>query len=265
MSEHTNHSMPKIVSLHSYRGGTGKSNATANIASTIAQQGQRVGIIDSDIQSPGIHVLFGFDERRIEHSLNDYLWGRCAITEAAYDVTSILGETRAADCGLYLVPASVKVSDISRVIRERYDVDRLHEGFQDLIKTLRLDYLFIDTHPGLNEETLLSLTISDVVVIVLRPDQQDFQGTAVTVDVARRLKVPNLLLLINKVLPDYDFNDLCQQAVNTYESPVAGILPLSEDMIRLASGGIFSLAYPDHLLSQVYRQIARQIAAAPPL
>lgn len=257
--------MPKIVSIHSYRGGTGKSNATANIASVIAQQGQRVGIIDADIQSPGIHVLFGFDEQRIKHSLNDYLWGRCEIAAAAYDVTSILGETRTANCGLYLVPASIKVSDISRVIRERYDVDRLHEGFRDLINTLKLDYLFIDTHPGLNEETLLSLTVSDVVVIVLRPDQQDFQGTAVTVDVARRLQVPNLMLLINKVLPDYDFDDLCQQATKTYGSPVAGILPLSEEMVRLASGGVFSLTYADHPLSQVYQQVADQISVAPPM
>jgi MinD-like ATPase involved in chromosome partitioning or flagellar assembly len=51
--------MPKIISLHSFRGGTGKSNMTANLAAVIASQGQRVGIIDTDIQSPGIHVLFG--------------------------------------------------------------------------------------------------------------------------------------------------------------------------------------------------------------
>lgn len=73
----------KVVSIHSFRGGTGKSNSTANIAATVARYGHRVGIIDTDIQSPGIHVLFGFDEKNIGHSLNDYLWGRCSIEDTA--------------------------------------------------------------------------------------------------------------------------------------------------------------------------------------
>ncbi|MEM1310468.1 MAG: P-loop NTPase, partial [Cyanobacteria bacterium P01_H01_bin.153] len=37
--------MPKVVSIHSYRGGTGKSNFTANLAATIANQGYRVGVV----------------------------------------------------------------------------------------------------------------------------------------------------------------------------------------------------------------------------
>ena len=48
----------------------------------------------------------------------------------------------------------------------------------------------MDTHPGLNEETLLSISISDVLILILRPDSQDYQGTAVTVDVSRKLQVP---------------------------------------------------------------------------
>ena len=50
--------MSKIVSVHSFRGGTGKSNTTANLAALMAVEGNRVGVIDTDIQSPGIHVLF---------------------------------------------------------------------------------------------------------------------------------------------------------------------------------------------------------------
>ncbi|MEM8603501.1 MAG: P-loop NTPase, partial [Cyanobacteria bacterium P01_H01_bin.121] len=49
--------MSKIVSIHSYRGGTGKSNSAANLATTIARYGHRVCVVDTDIQSPGIHVL----------------------------------------------------------------------------------------------------------------------------------------------------------------------------------------------------------------
>ena len=48
----------------------------------------------------------------------------------------------------------------------------------------------MDTHPGINEETLLSTAISDCLVMVMRPDQQDYLGTAVAIEVAQRLMVP---------------------------------------------------------------------------
>lgn len=251
--------MSKIVSIHSYRGGTGKSNSTANIAVAIARKGNRVGIVDTDIQSPGIHILFGLEEEQMERTLNDFLWGRCALADAAYDVTSVLKNEVPTRSRIYLIASSVKLNDISRVLRERFDVQLLLEGFKDLIKSLDLDYLFIDTHPGLNQETLISLTTSDVVLFVLRPDRQDFQGTAVSVDVARRLKVPKLLLVINKALTEYNFDDLRQQVEQTYEIPVATIIPESDDMLRLASTGIFCLNYPNHAISQAIEKVTKHI------
>lgn len=251
--------MSQIISIHSFRGGTGKSNSTANLAAIAARYGHRVGIVDTDIQSPGIHVLFGFDEEKINYTLNDYLWGRCLIQDTAYDVTSILGKAAKPNSKIFLVPSSIKAKDITKVLREGFDFDLLNDGFLDLIDALDLDYLFIDTHPGLNEETLLSLTISDVLVLILRPDNQDFQGTAVTVEVARKLQVPKMLLVINKALPALDFQVLRKQVEGIYDSPVAGILPLSEEMIQLASSGLFCLQFPSHPLSQEIEKIVKQI------
>ena len=65
--------MSKIISIHSFRGGTGKSNISANLAVTVARAGNRVGVIDTDIQSPGIHILFGLKEDEVDKALNDYL------------------------------------------------------------------------------------------------------------------------------------------------------------------------------------------------
>src|SRR5206468_1439815 len=166
--------MSTIVSVHSYRGGTGKSNLTANLASCVVQQGKRVAVIDTDIQSPALHVLFGMDVHTIGLTLNDYLHGRCGIEQAALDVTATLGK-------------------------------------------------------------------------------------AVTGEVARKLKLKRLLLVVNKVLPTLDKASLRQQLQSIYTAPVAGILPVSEEMIELGSAGIFSLASPDHPYSQGVREIAVQI------
>ena len=40
--------MSIIVSIHSFRGGTGKSNLTANLATQVALQGKRVSVGDTD-------------------------------------------------------------------------------------------------------------------------------------------------------------------------------------------------------------------------
>jgi len=248
-----------VVSVHSFRGGTGKSNVTANLAATIARQGKRVGVVDTDIQSPGIHVLFGLKQQQVKCSLNDFLWGKCPIEEAACDVSDIVcngAQTNGAAPGLFLIPSSLNAGEIARVLREGFDVSLLHDGFRSLLDGLRLDYLFIDTHPGVNEETLLSIALSDVLLVILRPDNQDYQGTAVTVELARKLDVSQMLLLVNKVPDGTNLGALRENVEAIYQTPVAGILPLNLDVARAASGEIFCLRHPDHPFTQEIDRVA---------
>jgi MinD-like ATPase involved in chromosome partitioning or flagellar assembly len=250
--------MARTISVHSFRGGTGKSNLSANVATTLALRGKRVGIVDTDIQSPGIHVLFGLDEESMGRALNDYLWGKCKIEETAYDVTP--GPVKAAAGKIYLIPSSLKPGEIARVLSDGYDVSRLIDGIRELNSALSLDYLVIDTHPGLNEETLLSITISDALIIVLRPDSQDYQGTAVTVELARKLEVPRMLLVVNKVPAAFDPEAVREKVRSAYNAEVAAVLPLTDEMVRLASSGIFCLHYPDHALTRLIGEVAAQVA-----
>ena len=219
-------------------------------------------MIDTDIQSPGIHVIFGRRAHDFRHSLNDYLWGRCAIAEAACDVTeSAIGRVAAGDDRprLFLIPSSLSPGEIARVLREGYDVARLNDGFQELIATLQLDYLLIDTHPGVNEETLLSIAVSDLFLLILRPDNQDFQGTSVTVELARRLEVREILVVLNKVPSTMDRDLLRAQVETAYDAPVIGVLPLSEEVAQLASAGLFVNRYPEHSLTRELHGIAQRI------
>jgi septum site-determining protein MinD len=159
------------------------------------------------------------------------------------------------------IHSSVKPGDIARILREGYDVNLLREGLRELIRRLNLDYVFIDTHPGLDQETLLSMATSDILIVILCPDRQDYQGTAVMVDVAKKLEAPRVYLVVNKVLPVFDTAAARQQIEKTCGAPVAGVLPFSQDMLRLGSAGIFCLRYPDQPWTQAVRQITTQIAA----
>jgi MinD-like ATPase involved in chromosome partitioning or flagellar assembly len=251
--------MGKIISIHSFRGGTGKSNTTANVSAIMASRGLRVGVVDTDIQSPGIHVLFSLDENSMVHSLNDYLWGKCSIRDTAHDVTKNLGPNVKGK--VFLIPSSIKAGEIARVLREGYDVGLLNDGFTSLLDELDLDALVIDTHPGLNEETLLSIAISDVLIVILRPDNQDYQGTGVTVEVARKLDVPNLFLLVNKVPQVFNSEDVRTRVEQTYNAEVVGILPHSDEMMALASAGVFAIRYPDHFISRQLNKVVDRLLA----
>jgi septum site-determining protein MinD len=252
----------KTISVHSFRGGTGKSNSTANLASMLARRGFRVAVVDTDIQSPGVHVLFGLSEDRITHCLNDYLWGTCQIEQAAYDVTSAIADADSKEPAtgqIFLVPASLKSGAIGRVLKEGYDVGLLHDGFRRLIQQLKLDYLFIDTHPGVNEETLLSIIISDLLILVLRPDSQDFQGTSVTIELARRLEVANVLLIVNKIPPGMDRVQLKQKVESAYSAQVAAMLPLNNEIVNLASSSIFAIKFPNHPFTRELELVAQAL------
>ncbi|MCP4359431.1 MAG: MinD/ParA family protein [Chloroflexi bacterium] len=248
--------MTQIISIHSFRGGTGKSNTTANIATMMALNGLKVAVVDTDLNSPGIHIPFKFDLENPElgYVLNHFLWGECDIEEAAYDVTSNLDADVSGQ--VFLVPGSIQTADISRLLREGYDVGLLNDGFDDLIDALELDALLVDTHPGLSNETLLSMAITDILLITLRPDHQDYQGTAVTVEVARKLQVPDLRLIINKIPDVYDFTQVRELVERKYRCGVAAILPHADEMMSLASRDIFVLRYPNHTISQQIKTLA---------
>ncbi len=252
--------MASIISVHSFRGGTGKSNTTANVAACLARSGQRVGVIDADIQSPGIHVIFGLAGEEISASLNDFLWHGRAIEDVALDVTEHQGGSL--DGRLFLIPSSMQPGEIARVLREGYDAQRLTEGLRALVQELDLDVLLIDTHPGLNEETLLSLVISHSLLVIMRPDRQDYEGTGVTVRVARELEVPHISILVNKAPSTFSPDEIAARVAEAYGCPVADVLPHSDDLMTLGSEGVFALRHPDHPLSQRYEALAKSLNGA---
>ena len=249
--------MSQIISIHSYRGGTGKSNTTANLATLLALKGQRVGVVDTDIQSPGIHAIFGMEEKDMKNSLNDYLWGLCAIADASYDVTGNLDADIPGK--IFMIPSSLKAGEIARVLREGYDVGLLDAGFQELVSELELDALLIDTHPGLNEETLLSIAISDKVILILRPDNQDYLGTSVTVEVSRKLDVLELLMVVNKIPQVFDLGDIKKQVEEHYKAEVAALLPHSDNMMVLGSSDVFVLKFPDDPVTEALKGLADRL------
>ncbi|MFX0168442.1 MAG: MinD/ParA family protein [Candidatus Hodarchaeota archaeon] len=244
--------MGKIITLHSFRGGTGKSNLTANLAMWAAMKGRNVGVMDTDIQSPGLHVLFGLGGYRFRYTLNDYLRKKCTIEKATLDHTKAM-KLKAGS--LNIIPASLNADDISAIIREGYEVSELRTGFKRIMQAKNLDYLFIDTHPGLDQETLLSMATTDLLFVIMRLDQQDFLGTAITLALAKKLGVPATYIICNKCPGIYDFDKVEKDIEREFDTQVATVIPLFTRLIELGSRQILVQTNPSHLFAQNIEQL----------
>ena len=77
--------MGKIIALHSYKGGTGKTLLSVNLAATNVRKGKNVCLLDLDFRAPSLHAVFKASNS--EYWLNDYLNGVCEIDKVLVDVT----------------------------------------------------------------------------------------------------------------------------------------------------------------------------------
>ena len=251
--------MVHILAIHSFRGGTGKSNLTANLATALALQGKRVAVFDTDLASPGVHVLFGFSPAEGQCTLNDHLQGDVAVLDCVHEVTP--EAVKASSGRIWLVPASMNSDRIARLLREGYEVEKLNDALFALGEGLKLDVILVDTHPGINEETLLSSAIADCLLMVMRPDSQDYLGTAVAVEVAERLDVPEIRMIVNKLPNHFDPEQVRERVSNGYGVPIGAILPLTDELLTVASGGLALLMFPAHPWSQAVTALAQDLAS----
>ncbi len=249
-----------LIAVHSYRGGNGKSSIVANLAGIVAAEGQRVGVIDASLQSPGLHTLLGRSLGKDDQTLNDYLLGNCSIHQLAIDMTSELGAAVAGK--LFLIPASADPGAIAQVVSQGYEAQKLTKCFQEIAMLLQLDVLLIDTHAGLNEEALLAMQSVSTMLIVMRPDANDFEGTGVILQVARKLDVPRPLLIINQLLDTSQVLAVRTRAEKTFGTEVAAVLPYSPEFMTFDGNSLFIFKHAEHPISLSLKQMATSFVTA---
>ncbi len=249
--------MPKTILIHSFRHGVGRSNIAANLAFLMAQAGQHVGIVDTDTKVPGSHLLFGLSDQDLKYSFNDYLLGTCNIEDAAYNLNPHLQANLPGQ--LFLIPGNAGNEQNAYELSNAPDVHLLNTGCSTLIDTFNLDTLVIDTKPGVSQTALVAITVSDTLVIVLRMDQRDYQGTSVTMEVVRQLEIPRTVLIVNEAPTNFNYDEIKTKMEQIYQCKVAAILPHVDEVTALANKDIFALRYPEHPLTMTLTNIATDL------
>lgn len=93
----------------------------------------------------------------------------------------------------------------------------------------------------------------------MHPDKQDYQGTAVIVDVARNLQVPKIQVVLNDTPEAVDMVSAQSQLEQTYQCDKGFILPHAEELMALSSNQLFVLRYPEHPLTIRIQELAESI------
>ncbi len=246
-----------VISIHSYRGGTGKSTTTANVASALASMGYKVATVDLDLSSPGLHVIFNQNQANMHHTLNDYIYGRCELKDCVMDLTESLGIPNGK---LMFVGSSMKPEEISQLMKKDYEESFYKQIAKDMEKELELDFLIFDTHPGIVEDTILAVLSSDISLVIMRMDRQDISGTFLLTKVLRRMNKVYYVIL-NMVPPELaKMPELTEDVSKAIQSPVLTFFPFQNDVLSHRSKGVFMLQHPTHPYSKTIQKVAQIIS-----
>jgi MinD-like ATPase involved in chromosome partitioning or flagellar assembly len=218
------------------------------------KDGMNVGIIDANLQSPSLHILFDPVKDRT-FTFRDVLEGNCGIEEVAQEI--FLDQSASPKGKLYLIPGNTNFTGgHQNWPGNTLNLDDLSALLEMLQKRFGLKFLIIDTQSGLNEETLVFLSAADILGLILRPDQRDYQGTAVTVELASKLGVPKVRLIVNQVPKGYDLDDVKTQVERTYQCKPASVIPYAE---TLAGQNFFTWQTFDHRLADSMNQTLKNL------
>ncbi|MGF1458006.1 MAG: MinD/ParA family protein [Leptolyngbyaceae cyanobacterium] len=256
--------MARIIALQACRHGIGCSHLVANLAVIFMHHGYRVGLLDTDAQVGGIRTLFSLDETP-EKDPNAYWW----LVPDTRSTKTLRAEFRRYDTsydtgspGIYLSPLGSHFgldSQLLMLLQQRYGEDKPFDILQQLGDELQLDIWLIDNQPDMSDDNLMGLSLADIAMVVLQLDPYDLQRAAVLLEVIEQLQITKTWLVPSLVLPTIETTVVTNMLENTYQHPVAGILYLSEEMMGLASQGVFCLHHPNHALTQTMIAIAQQL------
>ncbi|WP_034264764.1 MinD/ParA family ATP-binding protein [Actinospica robiniae] len=252
--------MTHIVSLFSYRGGTGRSTTAVNVARLLAADGARVAVVDTALQYPALHTLFGINDLPDWISFTDYLLGRCTLGDVVQAVPLREAEPTAGEGTLFALPACNRPDKIEGIQSQGYDVGLLGEAFKELSESLALDWLFLDTSAGMTNETAVALAASETVLTLARADQVDLVSAPTAAGMVRRLSRARTLLALSAAGPDDRVPT--EEFARAYEMPVVAVLPAAPAVAEVSGRSLFVEAYPEHRLTARYRDLADALAGA---
>jgi eukaryotic-like serine/threonine-protein kinase len=193
--------MGQIITFYSFKGGTGRSMALANVACCLARLGRRVLMVDWDLESPGLHRFFSEPARYHESGeldshpglidvlveLDTALRGAGATSEAV--TAALLGAVQFENfvvtttvSSLHLMKAGRFDDNYSRRVA-MFDWEGLHARSPWLMRLFaehlsqQYDYVLVDSRTGLSDISgICTALLPEKMALIFTPNRQSLFG-----------------------------------------------------------------------------------------
>jgi MinD-like ATPase involved in chromosome partitioning or flagellar assembly len=255
--------MSKIIAVHSYKGGTGKTLLSVNLAATLAKLGKKVCLFDLDFRAPSLFSILKVEKS--ECWLNDYLNGACEINKVLVDLSGRIPSNGNFFAAL-ANPATEAIRDMSAKDRkwEMRALGRLLSLRNTLLNNQEFDYLIFDTSPGLQYSSINAIVAADFVVVATTVDRSDVDGTRRMLRELYNLFEKKTGLVINKVLDATSKSkrdEMDSRVKNVYQVPMLGLVPCFCEILRAEGNLIFVQDKPNHPFTKILEDMAKKIDA----
>lgn len=169
-------SKPYVISFANQKGGVGKTTSCVNVASSAAEKGLRVLLIDSDPQGNSTSGV-GVSKKSIGKTVYDVL-----LDDASPEEVIVKTEFQ----NLSLVPSTLNLAGAEF---ELFDVEHREKKLSQFIeKCTDFDLIVIDCPPSLSMLTINALTASDGVVIPMQCEYYAMEGLTQLMFTIRKVK-----------------------------------------------------------------------------
>jgi MinD-like ATPase involved in chromosome partitioning or flagellar assembly len=192
----------RVVTFYSFKGGVGRTTALVSCALQLAEEGQRVAIVDLDLEAPGLGPLLEVDtERGVLDAIVDHLATGRIDLQGLHASPQTLGADVASR--IDVLPAG-RLDDgfLEKLARLDFsavgpwggeETVPVHRALRALLEAVRRDlspaYILLDARAGLHDLAGLSLHgLAHVDVLVTRASEQAYRGLDLTVKALARRK-----------------------------------------------------------------------------
>jgi flagellar biosynthesis protein FlhG len=189
---------PKVISIASGKGGTGKTNLCVNLAIALAQRGLRVIILDADLGTANIDILLNVHTKfNLQHLIDN-----------KKDILDIIVE---GPVGINFIPGGSGIQSLSDL-----DNAKLHRIINSLKKLDEFaDVILIDTGAGISKSVINFVLASDEVIVITTPEPHSLADAYALIKILQQ-KNPHLStnLVINRVETKQEAGKVAQHIIS---------------------------------------------------
>jgi len=259
----------KVLSIHSSRGGTGKTVIATNLAAIYAIKGLNVALLDLDFRAPSLVDVFSKGIREpVRHWLNDFLDGRCKAEQALTDVSKAYGLKGKLLLGL-ANPAIEAIRNTMEKSRawEVTAVKKLFSLRSTLFDNMDIDCCIIDTSPGFQYTSINAVVSSDISVVIATLDSLELKALRNMLVELYDAFAKRTVVLINKVFPETRAwssekqKNLISKMEKVLKHPVIGVVPCYCDVLQAKRTSLLAVDMPFHPFLRNLEEVAEKLGS----